>query len=100
MGLPCLNCHESVEGKDAKFFAGAFCCPVCFERAERLDHSLQAELKRLFVLTRESIRIALIEGKLHFGDGSNEEVSKTDLMRQMVRLEEIRDRAAKRGQTS
>ncbi len=93
MALPCLNCNEPVKDEEAKIFAGVFCCPVCFERAERLDRSLQAELKRLFIMTRESIRIALVEGKLHFGDAANSEVPKTELMKQMVRLEEIREKS-------
>lgn len=91
MALTCLNCDASVVDSEAKIFAGVFCCPICYSRAERLEENLQLELRRLMTMTRETIRIALVEGKLHFGADSDKEVSKTALLQQIVKLEDIKD---------
>lgn len=91
MALPCLNCGNDVAEDQAKIFAGVFCCPVCHELAERLERKIQAQLKQLYTMTRESIRIALVEGKLHFGNEPDKEISKTDLLKGIMQLEAIRD---------
>jgi hypothetical protein len=89
-GLRCLNCPRTVPTNEAKVFAGVFVCPTCHDTAERLYRRSEGELRMLLLMLKESIRIALVEGRLHVGERSVEEVSKTDLLRMMVRLEEQR----------
>lgn len=89
-GLCCLNCHKTVPTSDAKVFAEVFVCSTCHDTAERLYQRSEGELRMLLLMLKESIRVALVEGRLHVGERSVEEVSKTDLLRMMVRLEEQR----------
>jgi len=89
-GLSCLNCKQQIPSKDAKIFAEVFVCPTCYDTAERLFRRSEGELRMLLLMLKESIRIALIEGRLHVGKQDPDEVSKTDLLRMMVRLEEQR----------
>lgn len=94
MALPCLNCGDDIPSDGAKCFAGVLVCPVCADRAERLEKNLQQELQRMFSMTRESIRIALVQGKLHFGGPNNQETSKTDLLKQIMRIEEMKEQSS------
>lgn len=91
MALSCLNCHETVPEDKVRIFAGVFCCSVCHQRAERLYKNLQTELDRMLLMMRESIRIAIIEGKLHYGTADGTELSKTELLRAAVQLQELKD---------
>lgn len=88
--LTCLNCKQPVVSDNAKIFAEVFVCSSCYETAERLYRRSEGELKMLLLMLKESIRIALLEGRLFVGEQSPEDISKTDLLRMMVRLEEQR----------
>lgn len=88
--LHCLNCKAAVPQDEAKIFAEVFCCANCFSLAERTYGRLQEELRKLLLVSKESIRIALLEGKLHLGEASNKELSKEEVLREIVRLEELR----------
>lgn len=83
-----MNCQKNVDTGEAKLFAEVFCCPDCFTIAERTYHRLEAELRKLLVMSKETIRIALIEGKLHLAPGENKDVSKEDLLQMIVQMSE------------
>lgn len=89
--LRCMNCDQEVSGGEAKVFATVFVCSKCHDTAERLYRRSEGELRMLLLMLKESIRVALLEKRLHVGEsGKVEDVSKTDLLRMMVRLEEQR----------
>jgi len=91
--LNCVNCKVPVTEQQAKFFASVFLCPTCYERAERFYRRSEGELKMLLLVLKERIRTDLIGGRFFAGEAekSPEEVSKTDLFRMMVRLEQQRE---------
>lgn len=88
--LPCLNCQKMVGGSDALIFEGVYCCPSCHAVASRALTRLEAELRSLLVLARESIRVSLIERRLHLPDKPEEDISKTDLLQAIVELQQKR----------
>ena len=93
--MNCLNCKAKVEPDVAKFFEGVFVCATCAELAERFYARGKKELQQLLVMQKEAIRIALVEGTFHFGSEPDQDVTKTDLLRAIVQLEEVR-RATRR----
>lgn len=93
--LPCMNCTTPVSPEEAKIFAEVFVCPTCFKVAECLYNKGSADLRALLSMMKEAIRIALIEGRLQLSEQSLQDVSKTDLLRAIVDLQEKHD--ASRG---
>jgi hypothetical protein len=89
--LNCLNCQTPTQPDAAKLFAEVFVCPRCYELAERAEQRCVADLRRLQLMVREAIRVALVEGKLHPGVASLEELPKAELLREIVRLSEKKD---------
>lgn len=89
--LPCMNCNKPVPETDAKIFGGVFCCPACFTMAESLLVRLDAELRKLQLMTKEAIRVALVQGKLHYGTNDNQEVPKAELLKMIVQMAEKKD---------
>lgn len=87
-GMPCLNCNKSVSQPEGNIFAGVFVCQECYERASRLHHRLEMELRKMLMMSREAIRIALVEGKLHFGTEQARDISKEELLKMIVKMSE------------
>ncbi len=83
-----MNCHEPAPENTAKVFANVFVCSTCYTRAERLYQRLEGELHRLLTLSKEVIRVALIEGKLHFEVTSEEDVPKEELLKMIMQFSE------------
>jgi hypothetical protein len=96
-GLPCMNCGQHVDQSAGKVFAEVFVCPRCYEMAERLYTRCDGELRRMLLLLREAIRIALVEGKLQYGPATPmEDVPKADLLKMIVELTEKKNATAPR----
>lgn len=92
-----MNCDAEVDPGEAQVFASVFCCPGCYVSATRLDERMTRELDALKIMGREAIRISLSTGKLHFGEQKVEDMSKTELLRAIVQIqeaEELRKRSA------
>lgn len=89
--LTCMNCDATVEPSEAQVFAGVFCCGDCWQRATRLDERMARELDALKLMGREAIRVSLATGKLHFGEQPVEDMSKTDLLRAIVQIQEAEE---------
>lgn len=88
-GLPCMNCQQLVPEKDGKIFAQVFVCSVCYAVAESLHNKCEAELRRMQLLLKEAIRIALVEGKLKLGPATPlDDVPKEELLKMIVQLTE------------
>lgn len=87
--LPCLNCGKEVSSEDAQLFAGVFVCPTCDLFAKRLYSRSEQELKQLLFLLKESIRLALTQGKLMPGEHVPlDDLPKKDLLEMIVKLQE------------
>ncbi len=93
-GLPCMNCKKPTPESDAKVCAEVFVCSACHEMAERLFHRLEGELRRLLLLSKETIRVALVEGKLHFAHTHERDVPKDELLKMIVQFSEKKEREA------
>lgn len=91
MQLRCLNCNQEVPADQGKIFAEVFVCGACFSMATRLYERSMHELKMLQTMLREAIRLALLEGRLNFSAGPDQEVPKRDVLRAIVELAEERD---------
>jgi hypothetical protein len=93
--LPCMNSkvcgNTSVDPKQAKMFAEVFVCPACYALAESVDAKLRADVKRMELMVREAIRIALVEGKLNPAAAALDDLPKTELLKEIVRLSEKKD---------
>ncbi len=76
-----MNCHVDVPSGTAKAFKGVYVCSDCHKLAERALENLERELRSLLTLAGESIRIALIEGRLQFSQATpGEELSKKQIL--------------------
>lgn len=93
-GIPCMNCKRVLESDKGRVFAEVFVCENCHKMAESLYNRCDGELRRLLLILRESIRIALVEGKLQFSPAlPNEEVPKAELLKMIVELTEKKNAA-------
>ncbi len=90
-GLPCMNCQKPTSTNDAKIFANVFVCSTCYMTAERLFARLEGELKHLLLLSKEVIRVALIEGKLHSPLAEEREIPKEELLKMIMQFSEKKD---------
>jgi hypothetical protein len=89
--LPCMNCKVAVEPEKAKVFMGVFCCEQCHEIATRQYQRLERELRAMLTLTGETIRLALIEGRMHLSANQDmKETPKSELLRSLIDLAEKR----------
>lgn len=95
-----MNCKRSVPSDQAKFFAEVFICPDCYTQAEHFFMRLERELKHLLVMSKEALRISLVTGKFSFPEGPSGEVSKRDVLEQVLALEEAREKHAKESHGS
>ncbi len=93
-GIPCMNCKRQVAQDQGRVFAEVFVCPDCHKMAESLYNRCDGELRRLLLMLRELIRIALVEGKLQLGPAmSNEEIPKAELLKMITELAEKKNAA-------
>lgn len=95
MNLPCMNCRADVPPDAGKFFAGVFLCESCQAMAVHFHERLERELRYLLTMAKESIRISLVQGKFSFPEGPAGEPSKREVLEEIIRMEERRDRAVK-----
>ncbi len=66
--IRCMNCGEMTLPKDGDLYLGVFVCPMCKGVAEILRKRARKELKHLLTLLDETIRLALVEGRLKLGE--------------------------------
>ena len=106
MGMPCTNCSCDVDPKDAKFFgasgtgevphAAVFVCPDCYATAELFDQRAREQLKAFLTLSRECIRLAIVERRLFIGPlQPARELTKREVFQSLLHLLEKRDETKK-----
>ncbi len=86
VGLPCVNCKADVAPEDAKFFGKIFVCPTCYAIAERLYERGENELRMLLLILHESIRGAIVQGKLQLSPQQVGDMKREDLLEQLQRM--------------
>ena len=102
MGMPCTNCSCDVDPKDAKFFgvsgtgevpnAAVFVCPDCYATAELFDQRAREQLKAFLTLSRECIRLAIVERRLFIGPlQPARELTKREVFQSLLQLTETKD---------
>ncbi len=91
MNLPCMNCKRDVEQNRGKFFAEVFLCESCAEMAFHFFSRLTRELNFLLTMAKESIRLALVQGKFSFPEGPSGEPPKRAVLEEILKLEEARE---------
>jgi len=94
--IGCLNCGNPVPEGDAKIFAEVFVCPTCHAIASALYNRFSSDMKIALVLLKDILRERLITGKLQLPEQSLETMSHTDVLRMIVRLQEMYDAARNR----
>lgn len=95
MNLPCLNCKCEVEQGKGKFFAEVFLCEGCHAQSTHFFARLEKELSFLLTIAKESIRVALVQGKFSFPEGPAGEPSKRAVLEEILKMEELRERLAR-----
>jgi hypothetical protein len=98
--LNCLNCKAPVDEGKAKFFGKIFVCETCYTTAESFYDRLERDLKHLLLFAHESIRVALIEGKFHLSENRLKEVSRKDLLEEILKMEQRREQRGKTEECS
>ena len=83
----CMNCSRQVPAVECQLVFGVMVCQECGTVASTLYERGQSEIRTLLTLMKESIRIALIEGRLCFPTG---ETSKRDVLKTILHLTELR----------
>lgn len=91
--MACMNCKKPVVANEAKLFAEVFVCPTCYETAVHFWEKLDRELRYLLVVAKESIRLALIDGSFFFPEGVGSEVSKREVLKEILRMQQAREEA-------
>lgn len=89
--ITCMNCHEGVPEIAGRIFAEVFVCPRCFTLAEATYNRGAAELKATLTFLKEVIRERLIKGELQLAEKPPEEMSHTEVLRMVTRLQELYD---------
>jgi hypothetical protein len=89
-GLPCMNCGKELHPSEAKIFAKVLVCPLCYSVAETLFRKGERELKKLLLMLQETLRVALVEGRLHLKPEDLEDPTAQQVVTAIAQLEEKR----------
>lgn len=90
MFATCFNCDAEVRPEEGRTFEKVFICPACEERAKRLEERLKRELEQMLIFSREAIRVALMEKRLFYPEVTEREISKAEVLKLAIELEERR----------
>lgn len=85
-----MNCKRATPDEEGKVFAEVYVCPVCYEVSKAFYEKMVAELHHLLTIAKESIRVALIEGKFHLSEARVQDISKRELLEEIVKMEQAR----------
>ncbi len=89
--LPCMNCQTPVPAGKGQFFAEVFVCERCHTQAVHFWQRSEKELQHLLTITKESIRLSLLSRKFVFPEGPQGDLSKRDVLEEILRMEEARE---------
>ena len=83
----CMNCGSEQLAKDCRLCFGVLVCAECHEKANIIYDRARAELRTLLTLLEETIRLALVEGRLTFAT-EQASASKAQILRTILGLME------------
>lgn len=63
--MRCLNCQAPLGLGGSRAYEGVLVCGTCHTIARQFESRIDRELDALRVLSRDAIRVALMEGKIH-----------------------------------
>ena len=95
--LRCMNCKAPVNANEGEFFAEVFLCKDCNTQAVHFWHRTEKELKHLLTVSKEAIRLSLITGKFSFPEGPQGDLSKRDVLQEVLKMEEAREKHASKN---
>lgn len=87
----CVNCGEERAAKDCKLCFSVLVCADCNEKANIIYDRARTELRTLLTLLQETIRIALIEGRLSFAAEPSAPAARAEVLRVILGLMESND---------
>jgi len=88
--LRCLNCGTTLPASSFKMCFDVMVCEHCHGVAQIIYDRGRSELRTMLTLMRESIRLALIEGRLTLPEPAAKP-SKREILRTILQLVETRD---------
>ena len=91
--LRCLNCQQPVREEDAKMIFSVLVCSECHEVATIIDKRGRSTIRTMLTLWQETVRLALVTGKLRLPSGSSPKnpPSRRDVLRTIIQLVEAYD---------
>jgi hypothetical protein len=89
--VSCMNCGKRAPADQFKLCFEVMVCSDCHVVATTIFDRGRTELRQLLTLLQESIRLALMEGRLAFPDGRVGKPSKRDILKTIVHLVETKD---------
>lgn len=95
-----MNCKGAVPGGAGKFFAEVFLCEVCHAQAVHFWDRTVRELNHLLTISKEAIRLSLISGKFTFPEGQQGDLSKREVLEEVLKMEEAREQRAREHNAS
>lgn len=85
-----MNCGRDTPAGVGKVFAAVYVCPTCYGIAESFYEKMVGELNHLLTIAKEAIRVALIEGKFQLSEQHVRDISKRELLEEIIKLEQAR----------
>lgn len=92
--LTCMNCKQPVDAGSGEFFAEVFVCKNCNAQAVHFWERTTKELQHLLTISKEAIRLSLITGKFNFPEGRQGDLSKKEVLQEVLKMEEAREQRA------
>lgn len=89
--FPCMNCKKPITQAEGKFFAQVYVCETCFTTAESFYKKLEQELRQLLTMSKEALRIALVQGKFHLSEAKVRDISKKEVLEEILRMEALKN---------
>jgi hypothetical protein len=85
-GLTCVNCSKEIPVGTAFVHQGVLVCKSCFTIASALVTRAEEDMQKLLLLYKETIRVALCNGKLNFASDQSLTTSKKETLEKMLVL--------------
>lgn len=86
-----MNCKAQVPAGKGAFFAEVFLCHTCHTQAVHFWERTEKELRHLLTISKEAVRLSLITGRFAFPEGQQGELSKREVLTEVLKMEEARE---------
>jgi len=96
--LNCMNCKAEILAGQSKIFAQVLLCEACSTSARSFYEKLDQELRHLQTIAKEAIRVMLVQGKFRLPTAAGRELSKKEVLEEIVKMETVREAAERAKQ--